>query len=93
MKLTSEEIKYFINLRNSDIDISNWKKFTEFEKLYNFFYDNFPFLMKKITFDVFYLPDNLLYYSGMYFEFEVLSDKIKIPIIKGGRKVFKILYI
>ena len=68
-------------MKNSDIDITNWKKFPEFEKIYSFFMENFPFLQKKINFDIFYLPENLLYYSGMYFE--ILFDKT--TIIKGGR--------
>ncbi len=90
LNLSQENIKFFISIKNFDSK-ENYKfresKETRFNelinKMYTEFIENFPFLQTKVILDIFYIPDSLVYYSGLFFE--VLCDRDKVPIIKGGR--------
>jgi histidyl-tRNA synthetase len=90
LNLSQENIKFFISIKNLDSK-ENYKlkesKETKFNELINKMYteliEYFPFLQTKINLDILYIPDNLMYYSGLFFE--VICDRDKYPIIKGGR--------
>lgn len=90
LNLSEENIKFFINIKNEDLkEIYKLREPKELKineltnKLYTDFIENFPFLQKKINLDIFYIPDNILFYSGLFFE--VNCDRDKVAIIKGGR--------
>lgn len=98
--VTKDKLEDLLSWMNINGEIETIKKrfekkelYKEIEKIANIFNDEklwkgkyYPYqYMNQIKIDFSYIPNDLVFYSGIFMQFCIIDNRIKIPIIECGR--------